>query len=37
VIGRQVKEVNTKDDVGLKGGYTARFAKLLMWELTMHG
>jgi hypothetical protein len=28
VIGRYVKEVNTKDDVGLKGGYPARFAKL---------
>jgi hypothetical protein len=33
---RLVKEVNTKDDVGLKGGYPARFAKLPMWELTMH-
>jgi hypothetical protein len=33
---RYVKEVNTKDDVGLKGGYPARFAKLPMWELTMH-
>jgi hypothetical protein len=27
---RLVKEVNTKDDVGLKGGYLARFAKLPM-------
>jgi hypothetical protein len=31
-----VKEVNTKDDVGFKGGYLARFAKLAMWELIMH-
>jgi hypothetical protein len=37
VIGRWVKEVSTKYDVGLKGGYPTRFAKLLMWELTMHG
>jgi hypothetical protein len=34
---RLVKNLNTKDDVGLKGGYPARFAKLPMWELTMHG
>jgi hypothetical protein len=37
VIGRQVKEANTKDDVGLKGGYPARFPKLPMWELTTQG
>jgi hypothetical protein len=29
--------INTKDDVDLKGGYPARFAKLPMWELAMHG
>jgi hypothetical protein len=34
---RFVKKVNTKGDVGIKGGYPARFAKLPMRELTMHG
>jgi hypothetical protein len=31
-----MSEVNTKDDIGSKGGYPTRFAKLPMWELTMH-
>jgi hypothetical protein len=31
-----VKDVNTKDDIGFKGGYPVRFAKSPMWGYTMH-